>query len=936
MKVHNQLMIRVPQFPFDANLNDVWNELLDSIQYASPEFYQKVSHLTPEAIYSQPPKIINTILKYFNRAKFRCTPLGTFASYGIVDININKSTNLLLKNLRTIHVFPDWKYSEQVGYEFKDVLNKNLKLIANSTYYQVSDAIRYIRRKENSESFELAEVLATAEILLILKSLKSPIPITSLAEQLEGLMEPQQLFRLVEAMILANLVLTEFDPNIIGADYFNRIDKFNYEFPIPYILSELCFKQGNVCGQFFKHLPALVKLLTNFLPQKTNALHLTEFIARYTKKFDRQHISVMEAIDPQVGVGYGSLHKEQHNNPIIDKLLSQNDSDQSVEDGEFLSEFLKSRLSFKVGETIDFSQLPELRKNREVKNKLPNTFSVIGSIANGSFLLDRIGGHSANQLAGRFSLCGSKAFHYTKELTKIEESANPEIVFFDIAYHAELTVDNINRRPRLYQQELPLVCYPGIEQPLTLDDLFISVSGDSIILRSQRLGKRVIPRMASAYNYRRSQLPVFRFLYDLAFYNVWPEISFDIKQIMPGLKYYPKVTFRNITLSMPKLVINKRDYLKKTNLDISKEIKQLLKQYGFGSLIKVLKGEEHTVFNLHDPVEMDIFISELKHKDEITVEELILDHDALVKDENGSSYINQVIIPLTHDEEIYPGSAPVIHDTLSTDRIYLPLADWIYWDIFVHPLHGDRILLEPIARLISLFDKKVKKWFFIRYNEHGEHLRLRIRAEKQYLSEIVDEFNKKIKPYFDAGLVHDLKINTYSRELERYDVVGIENIEAHFHQSSELVTHLLNQNSPDIEKYEHCLRIFIGVSRANIIAVKRFRDWTAFIKTTLEKEHNLNKDAFKAMNKYIKSELNYNCENTTAEQLFIDSLVKLLERCPQRRQAPLFTDLMHMHINRLFAEHQRTHELISYNLLHTVLYKEMNVINKACHAPGLS
>ncbi len=38
-----------------------------------------------------------------------------------------------------------------------------------------------------------------------------------------------------------------------------------------------------------------------------------------------------------------------------------------------------------------------------------------------------------------------------------------------------------------------------------MDDLHVSVQGDRIILRSARLGRRVLPRLTSAHNYEMSQ-----------------------------------------------------------------------------------------------------------------------------------------------------------------------------------------------------------------------------------------------------------------------------------------------------------------------------------------------------------------------------------------------------------------------------------------------
>lgn len=926
-------MIRVPQFPYHAKLEDVWDELLQSIEFASVEFHQKIAHLTPQTLLQQPPKIINTVIKYFNRAKYRCTPLGTFSSFGIINIHELKDSHVPIKDIRILHQFPKWKNINQIEYLFSDVLDRNLKLFANSTYYQLGNTIRYVRRKEDLESFELAEVEKDADVMMVLAALRSPLSINELIEKLNEKIETEQLLGLTEAMILSNLLFTEFDPNTIGIDYFTRIGKYNYNNTTPYIISELNTSDCKLSSQYFRHLPALIDLLTKILPGQTNAIHLTEFISQYTQRFDRKHIRIMEALDPQIGVGYGNFYSEERNDSLINKLLSNMGQQKAPNDDEQLKDFLKKRLNFNSGDVIDLSSLEIEVFKTETENKLPNTFSVIGSLVDDCLHLERIGGSTANQLAGRFSLCGDQAQQYAKDIAALEESANPEVVFFDIAYHAELNVDNINRRSQLYSQELNLISYSCIDAPLTLDDLYISISGNAIVLRSQLLGKRVMPRMSSAYNYRRSKLPVFRFLYDLAFYGVWPELTFDISQILPQLNYYPKVVFKNIVLSMPRLNLYRKNYKGQTEDEITTQIKQLMENHGFGNLIKILKGEEHTIYDLREKTEFQLFISEITQHEKTTMEDFPIPENSVANDKNNSPFVNQVIVPMYHKREIYHESASQIHDTVTRERDFLPLQEWLYFDIFLHPLNADELLLNPIQRLLHTFSQHIEKWFFIRYNEHGEHIRLRINGTQSYLAPMASHLSQLLKPYYDSGLIKDFKISTYQRELERYDVVGISEVETHFHKSSLLTLSLLLSNATDIEKYEHCLRIMLAIQKSKVIGDKRFLEWTDFIRRTLEKEHRLEANSFKEMNRFIKDNLKYPYGDPAVEEdIIIHSIINLLERCPERRKAPLLTDLIHMHVNRLFAEHQRTHEMVFYNILCTAYRKNKHQVNTTYHA----
>ena len=50
------------------------------------------------------------------------------------------------------------------------------------------------------------------------------------------------------------------------------------------------------------------------------------------------------------------------------------------------------------------------------------------------------------------------------------------------------------------------------EQQIRLQDLRIRLIGNRIVLRSNRLGREVVPRLTAAHNFHRSHIPAYRFL----------------------------------------------------------------------------------------------------------------------------------------------------------------------------------------------------------------------------------------------------------------------------------------------------------------------------------------------------------------------------------------------------------------------------------------
>lgn len=85
-------------------------------------------------------------------------------------------------------------------------------------------------------------------------------------------------------------------------------------------------------------------------------------------------------------------------------------------------------------------------------------------------------------------------------------------------------------------------------------------------------------------------------------------------------------------------------------------------------------------------------------------------------------------------------------------------------------------------------------------------------------------------------------------------------------------------------------------------------------------EHRLDAADFKQLNIHYQEFRKAEWAALTAEQeqgfsLFSDSFIRVLTQCAPENALKLFTDLIHMHVNRLFNKDQRTHEMVMYYFL---------------------
>ena len=159
---------------------------------------------------------------------------------------------------------------------------------------------------------------------------------------------------------------------------------------------------------------------------------------------------------------------------------------------------------------------------------LPDAFAVTATLAAGSeadldagkfqVLLQSLEGPSGAELFGRFCHADESLTRHVRAHLAREEALQPAAVYAEIVHLPESRMANILARPVLRPCEIPYLGGSGasLEKQLPVTDLWLSVEGEKLVLRSKRLGRQVLPRMTTAHNFSLSKVPIYRFLCALA------------------------------------------------------------------------------------------------------------------------------------------------------------------------------------------------------------------------------------------------------------------------------------------------------------------------------------------------------------------------------------------------------------------------------------
>ena len=911
IQLNTTIIYRVPQFSYQSDLAACWEELKQSIkESASESFYKEIADLRVDDLPLMPPPIKHTIWKYFNRACYRATPYGSFAGVGLATIKSNPEQMPTITAQQSLSHFPDWTCHTAYASTFNQLVKTDARLYVNSTWYQAGEFIRYVAKC--NEGYELSEVPYQSNMLRLLNYCIRPQPVSALVSLFNS---DDLLLKLLEDMVADQLLIPEFSPNIIGPDYFSRIAT-SHTTDKHYVIAERPLKDGCFDRDIFKHVPQLITRLHQLLPSY-NAPELESFAARFSEKFGEAEVPVMIALDPELGVGYSNMEQDTDTSELIEKLSTK--SKVQAAEHSTVSLLLRELINRETG-TLQLEKLPI---PDAMNHPLPNTIPVLLSSAGSLLILEHAGGATANALLGRFTLASDEIHTYCRNLASLEQQANPDVLFFDIGYLTGKQVDNVNRRKAIYDHQLNILAFDTSDEPLLLTDLLVSVRGGQVYLRSRSMDKRMVPRLATAYNYLLSDLPVFRFLCDLQHQGIHKNLSLRLRDRFPGQHFYPRVQYANIIVSPAAWQLRWQNIATRSQTSLMNH----LQEKGVPMWVRMGQGDRMLTLNTSQTDDLDTLLIILKKEQTVYLEEMPANPTGMLRDETNNPYFSQYMLTLHHAEQIYTGiNKAGLYQAWEREPLILPGSDWLYFEIFCHPVRVEELLTGPVETVLRQHQERIKKWFFVRYHKSGPHLRLRFQLNDPADShQITVHLMSVLQPYVDACIISEIAIKPYQREINRYGVEHIELIEQYFCLESCYVMGLIHQRTDDDFKYISCLAFMETIKNTGIIPDPILRHMVERNSKGYNKEHDLGPEEFKLLNAYshtLFSSITGQADHQINDMALVCS--RLLHKYEPIQRPKILSALLHMHINRLFASSQRMHETAIYYFAHRFAIRQIH------------
>jgi hypothetical protein len=700
-----QLLLRVPRFPkefINMDLQELVNNRIfqDALYLASDSLYEELKKCNFE-LDGCDKRARQALKKYQHRICYRSTPFGGFASVSAVKWDNDEGGLIIRKDSFDIQVLETQE--QDINCFLEEHLRVNPALYAYGNTYRLYEGSENCEQKERV--FKITEIDREGLPMDILSE-KGRFPKTDVLNRLSLYgMELEEADSFIDELLENQLLLK------VGKANLRRLkplgDGESRKVTGAELYAHTSHKtEGSVNISVQTQIREGIKALGHLCVLEEDS-HLKEFKRRFISLFDRREVPLLLALDPEAGIDYGS------NASWADNHRTKADRDAKAVKWTRVHEVLLGKWTCYRGVGIPIIRLDDedlkLLNPTAVEHKAPGMMALFNTIPGGIYL-HAAGGISGINMFGRFTIFDNELQQMARKIGEKEQAANPDVIFAEVIHHSDELADKLNTRHDLREMVIPILTdsEKKEEYRLELNDLYLSVSNNTLILRSSRLNKRVIPRLSTAYNHRRDTFSIYRFLCDLQNEDIQPRLSFSISSLFPGLPFYPAVYYNNILLEPARWEIDCHIFKSMTKLDGQKRMdafKKLARELQLPEVVLYEQHDQRLLVRSYCQHDIDMLIEIVKNKKLCILREHHDDEDGLVRDEDNRLYAHELVAIMLNGESIYSG---INHpDPVEEVDAVCFLKDWIYLKAYMNPCGMESFLIHCFSPFIKDVSKKI-------------------------------------------------------------------------------------------------------------------------------------------------------------------------------------------------------------------------------------
>ncbi|HVI45111.1 MAG TPA: lantibiotic dehydratase [Chitinophaga sp.] len=679
--------------------------------------------------------------------------------------------------------------------------------------------------------------------------------------------------------------------------------------------------------------------------------YLDEFKKKFTERYEDRYVPLLEVVDGEIGLGFPVSWKESagESNFLKDVYTLGNVSpgtariEQTPWSMFILEKIIRaiasgaSELVLDKQEVAPFIERVDTGTFASLMYTFCNIYAASSTaIDEGDFLVayNFTAATPLGAVAGRFCYMDEKLTDHVRDFMLQEEV--PGKVYAEIVHTSQARIGNISSRPPMREYELPIVDISALstEKTIALNDLYVSVRDNKVILFSEKLNKEVVPRLSCAHDYMIAQLSVYRFLCGLKCDNTLTNIQWKEPELLGNVTFLPRVRYGRTVIAKARWILQWKDLSDAGGNAISKSKWDAFRTtWRLPALVELNGGEDSgLLLDLTSASCMAILEGILQKSGQVKLLEVLCRADNLFHTFAGKPdqfYHNEHIIPwrtteASRQQPVHKGIPPAT----ATQRVFSPGSEWVYLKIYCHWNTMNKVLRDYIVPFISANDSYFDKWFFIRYGDPEPHIRLRFRCQGADQGIIYKRFNTFIQPALDNRFVWKVMTDTYVRELERYGHDNIENAESLFYADSMLITGLVVHAENYLEEYWKyiCFAVKTLLDNTDMQEEEKLEFLSAQAAAFMKEFGSENRTAKKMLSKKYQSlrqemerllslEYPFNSEITGLFDAYSRQVAVHIGNDTSPGKKNRLASYIHMHVNRVCTSGARLHEMVIYDLL---------------------
>lgn len=648
-----------------------------------------------------------SFLKYIARMSSRCTPFGLFSGCSVGKINSETNIILEDPRMHSRHTQFDmqfWIVLLQDLANRKEVIDY-LKYYSNNSIYNLGDFYRYVEYKyvKAKREHNLSAIRKSDLLHLIVKKSKSGLTISEMAALLaDDESELEAAYEYVRQLIDFQFLVSELDANLTGKNEWERIFTILNKIPvlnsecellqkIKAALLELDFnltpsskkyqtiqKHINNLGVDYdekylfqtdlytfatenklntvvsKKVFQAIRFLNGIQKQKEFVNQL-RFIKAFTKRYEFEEMPLTTVLDTETGIGYLQNQEMNDTHDLLDKFsfkTKTSKESKSYTEFEFIIE-KKLRQTILNDETVMSLLEEDFPDFDDSWMDAPSTFSVMIECVTKDgkeiISIESSGNVSAAKLLGRFC-SGNKLIHeLTNQIIEKENAYFSEKILAEIVHIPESRTGNILKRPALRNYEITYLSNSGVDKDfqIALDDLMISIKNNRIVLRSKKFKKEVVPCLSNAHDYTHKSLPIYHFLADLQSQSLKPIYNFSWGVLKTHYQYFPRVVYKDIILSKAQWHLTKSEIESFYPMDSCSlliffndwRMKRKMPRF-----VNWIHFDNTLLLDFEKEIGIRLFLKSVHNFSKIILEEFLFIEESIVKNKNGDSFSNQIIM----------------------------------------------------------------------------------------------------------------------------------------------------------------------------------------------------------------------------------------------------------------------------------------------------